>query len=84
MISQAFDRMARSSADLSWVERSISVAIGLALAAAGGRPRPNTLLSVLALGIGSYLAYRGATGHCPLKAALIANRNLPARIAGDR
>ena len=59
--------------NLSWSERGISLAIGLGLAAAGAQPRPNPLLNVLALAAGSYLAYRGATGHCPVKAALIEN-----------
>jgi uncharacterized membrane protein len=51
-------------------ERSLSVVAGLAIAASAARPHPNPLLSLLALGIGSYLAYRGATGYCPLKAAM--------------
>ena len=57
--------------NLSWSERGISIAIGLGLAAAAARPRPNPVLNVLALAAGSYLAYRGATGHCPIKSALI-------------
>lgn len=60
--------------DLSLPERVFSVALGLGIAAAGARPRPNPLLSIAAIGIGSYLAYRGATGHCAVKAALIENR----------
>jgi uncharacterized membrane protein len=59
--------------NLSWTERGISLAIGLGLAAAAAKPRPNPLLNVLALAGGSYLAYRGATGHCPVKTALIEN-----------
>ena len=51
-------------------ERTISVAVGLALAATAAKPRPNYVLSILALGAGVYLAYRGATGHCPIKAAM--------------
>jgi uncharacterized membrane protein len=73
MLAQAYDHMTHGSADLSMTERGISLVAGLALAAAGAQPRPNPLLNVLALGAGSYLAYRGATGHCPLKAALIEN-----------
>ncbi len=56
--------------EISLGERTLSVAVGLSLAAAAARPRPNAFLSVLALAAGSYLAYRGATGHCPIKAAL--------------
>jgi uncharacterized membrane protein len=56
--------------NLSFNERAISVVAGLGLAAAGVKPRPNPFLNVLALLGGAYLAYRGATGHCPVKAAL--------------
>ena len=58
------------SPNLSFNERAISVVIGLGLAAAGVKPRPNPLLNVAALVGGAYLAYRGATGHCPVKAAI--------------
>ena len=51
-------------------ERSLSVIVGLALAASAARPRPNPLLNIAALAIGSYLAYRGATGYCPVKDAV--------------
>ena len=51
-------------------ERVISVMAGLALAAAAAKPRPNVVLSMLALGAGVFLAYRGATGYCPARAAL--------------
>jgi uncharacterized membrane protein len=71
MIAQAYDHMTHGSAELSMTERGISLVAGLALAAAGAKPRPNVLLNVLALGAGSYLAYRGATGYCPVKAALV-------------
>jgi uncharacterized membrane protein len=56
--------------NLSFQERALSVVIGLGLAAAGAKPRPNPLLNVLALAAGAMLAIRGATGHCPVKAAL--------------
>lgn len=51
-------------------ERIISVTAGLALAAVAAKPRPNHVLSILALAAGAFLAYRGATGYCPAKAAL--------------
>ena len=56
--------------NLSFSERAISVVAGLGLAAAAARPRPNPMLNILALTGGAYLAYRGATGHCPVKAAI--------------
>ena len=59
-----------------------SVVIGLGLAAAGAKPRANPLLNVLALAAGAMLAIRGATGHCPVKAALAGpgqNRRIAAR-----
>jgi uncharacterized membrane protein len=58
------------SPNLSFNERAISVVLGLGLAAAGAKPRPNPLLNVAALLGGAYLAYRGATGYCPMKAAI--------------
>ncbi len=56
--------------DLSINERAISTGIGLFLAASAVKPRPNKLLSLLALLGGAALSYRGATGHCQVKAAL--------------
>ncbi|MCX5517110.1 DUF2892 domain-containing protein [Kaistia defluvii] len=56
--------------EVSTEGRIVSVVAGLILAAAAVKPRPNRLLSVLALATGSYLAYRGATGHCPLTKAV--------------
>ncbi len=56
--------------NVSMGERSLSVVGGLAMAAAAARPRPNPLLNIIALAVGSYLAYRGATGYCPIKANL--------------
>lgn len=77
LIAQTYDQLTHGSPHLSWTERGISVAAGLAIAAAGAKPRPNPLLNVLALGIGSYLAYRGATGYCPVKAALVEDDSEP-------
>jgi hypothetical protein len=56
--------------NLSSKERAISVVVGLGLAAAGTKPRPNPILNVAALIGGAYLAIRGATGRCPIKQAL--------------
>ena len=67
--------------NLSFNERAISVIVGLGLAAAAARPRPNPLLNVLALAGGVVLALRGASGHCPIKAAIEGSGGLD-RIAG--
>jgi uncharacterized membrane protein len=56
--------------EISTEGRVVSLVAGLILAAAALKPRPNRLLSLLALGTGSYLAYRGATGHCPITEAV--------------
>lgn len=56
--------------NLSTTERGIYMLVGLGLAAAAAKPRPNPLLNVLALAGGSYLAWRGYEGQCPIKAAL--------------
>lgn len=55
---------------LTLAERTAYILGGLILAAAGAKPRPNLLWNVLALGAGGYLAWRGAEGSCPAKAAL--------------
>ncbi|WP_425311778.1 YgaP family membrane protein [Microvirga massiliensis] len=75
--------------NLSWSERAIYIAVGLGLAAAGAKPRPNPLLNVLALAGGSYLAWRGYVGQCPLKAMLVDSRDsgqdrFPGHRTGDR
>lgn len=56
--------------NLSTVERGAYMIAGLGLAAAAAKPRPNPLLNILALAGGSYLAWRGYVGQCPVKAAL--------------
>src|SRR5215204_2902649 len=73
------------SPELSTGERIGSVIVGLTIAAASAKPRPNVLLNVAALAAGSYLAYRGATGYCPIKAALtgaLGAQESPGRLAG--
>ena len=70
-VVETFSDMMHGDPNLSWTERGISIAAGLGLAAAAAKPRPNILLNVLALAAGSYLAYRGAVGYCPVKAALV-------------
>lgn len=64
----------QNGGDLSLTERTLSVAGGLVLAAVAAQPRPNAVLSILALAAGSFLAYRGATGVCPLRAAMTERR----------
>ena len=68
----AFDlsQYANSDPHLSSGERALSVFVGLALTSIAAQPRPNVFLSMLTLATGSYLAYRGATGYCPIKASL--------------
>jgi hypothetical protein len=56
--------------NLTTTERVIYVGLGLGIAAAGAKPRPNPLLNVLALAAGSYLAWSGYQGHCPVKALM--------------
>ncbi|MBR0645155.1 hypothetical protein [Plastoroseomonas hellenica] len=55
---------------LTFLERGLYIIGGLLLAAAGAKPRPNPLLNIAALSVGGYLAWRGAEGSCPAKAAI--------------
>jgi hypothetical protein len=48
--------------NLSFGERAAYVVLGLGIAAAGAKPRPNPVLNVLALGLGGFLAWRGYLG----------------------
>ena len=68
--------------NLSWEERAAYVVLGLGIAAAGAKPRPNPVLNVLALGIGGFLAWAGYQGRCPVKAALMDGATENGRIAG--
>ncbi len=63
-------KYATTDPHLSGGERTLSVLAGLMLTSAAAQPRPNVFLSILALATGSYLAYRGATGYCIIKASL--------------
>ncbi len=67
--------------NLSTTERGVYMLAGLGLAAAAAKPRPNLLLNVLALAGGSYLAWRGYVGNCPVKAALVGSDGSAGRIA---
>ena len=79
-ITDTFSNAMHGEPNLSWTERGISIAARLPLAATATQRRPNPLLNVLALAAGSYLAYRGTVGRCPVKAALIES----AMIGSDR
>ena len=68
---------ANTNPHLSGGERALSVMAGLMLTSAAAQPRPNVFLSILALATGSYLAYRGATGYCIVKASLDESSLLP-------
>ncbi len=56
--------------NLSMKERALSVVLGLGLAGTAIKPHPNPLWNLVGLLGGGYLALRGATGHCPIKAAI--------------
>ena len=75
-----FSQYANSDPHLSSGERAVSVLVGLGLTSIAAQPRPNVFVSMLALAAGSYLAYRGATGYCPIKASL-SNEHLAAKPA---
>ena len=64
------DEILNTDPHLATAERVASVAVGLMLASAATQPRPNPVLSLLALSVGGYLTYRGAIGYCPIKAVL--------------
>ncbi|TGD95324.1 YgaP-like transmembrane domain [Methylobacterium nonmethylotrophicum] len=66
--------------NLTTKERTISVVLGLGLAAAAAQPRPNKFLSLAALVAGSLLAIRGATGHCAAKSLMNGGSHAPVRI----
>lgn len=65
------DSHSETEQNLTTAERAAYIVAGLGLAAAGAKPRPNPLLNVVALLGGSYLAWRGYVGNCPVKAALV-------------
>lgn len=69
-MSNAVTDLFSGQPNLSLTERTLSVVGGLALAAVGAQPRPNVVLSFAAVILGSALAIRGATGHCPAKSLL--------------
>lgn len=64
-----FSQYANTNPHLSSGERLLSIIVGLGLTSVAAQPRPNVFLSMLALAGGSYLAYRGATGYCIVKAS---------------
>jgi threonine/homoserine/homoserine lactone efflux protein len=70
--------------NLSTVERGAYMVAGLGLAAAAAKPRPNALLNVLALLGGSYLAWRGYVGNCPVKAALTGSHDETGQLSHQR
>jgi threonine/homoserine/homoserine lactone efflux protein len=70
--------------NLSTVERGAYMVVGLGLAAAAAKPRPNPLLNLLALTGGSYLAWRGYVGNCPVKAALTSSHEEAGQLSHHR
>ncbi len=80
MIPASTGSLMSGEPNLSTAERGAYMLAGLGLAAAAAKPRPNPLLNILALLGGSYLAWRGYVGNCPVKAALTGGSG---RIAHD-
>lgn len=70
IISARTSSLMHGERNLSTTERGVYMLAGLGLAAAAAKPRPNALLNILALAGGSYLAWRGYAGNCPIKAVL--------------
>jgi hypothetical protein len=68
MVSQMLAPLFEGPKNLSFGQRAGYIAAGLGMAAAAARPRPNPLLNVVALAAGSYLAWSGYRGRCPVKA----------------
>jgi threonine/homoserine/homoserine lactone efflux protein len=71
ILSASTGSLMNGEPNLSATERGIYMLAGLGLAAAAVKPRPNPLMNILALAGGSYLAWRGYVGNCPVKAALM-------------
>ncbi len=70
--------------NLTTVERGVYMVVGLGLAAAAAKPRPNPVLNLLALAGGSYLAWRGYVGNCPVKAALTGSHDEASQLTHHR
>jgi len=81
MISDMAGSLMNSEPNLTTTERGAYMLAGLGLAAAAVKPRPNPLLNILALLGGSYLAWRGYVGNCPVKAALMGSDGSSGRIS---
>ena len=81
MISARAGSLMNGEPNLSTTERGAYMLAGLGLAAAAVKPRPNPLLNILALLGGSYLAWRGYVGNCPVKAALVGSDGPSGRIS---
>ena len=81
MISDMAGSLMNAEPNLSTTERGAYMLAGLGLAAAAVKPRPNPLLNILALLGGSYLAWRGYVGNCPVKAALMGSDGSSGRIS---
>jgi threonine/homoserine/homoserine lactone efflux protein len=81
MISAKAGSLLDGEPNLTTMERGTYMIVGLGLAAAAVKPRPNPLLNVIALLGGSYLAWRGYVGNCPVKAALFGPETSSGRIS---
>ncbi len=69
--------------NLTSSQRAMYMLAGLGLAASSLKPRPNPLLNLVALAAGSYLAWRGYEGNCPLKAAVFDESEDPPRFPAE-
>jgi threonine/homoserine/homoserine lactone efflux protein len=81
MTSAKASSLLNGEPNLTMTERGAYIAVGLGLAATAVKPRPNPLLNVVALLGGSYLAWRGYMGNCPVKAALFGPETSSGRIS---
>lgn len=70
--------------NLSMAERAAYMAVGLGIAAAGAKPRPNPLMNILALAGGSFIAWSGYRGYCPVKATIAGDHGDLARLDYER
>jgi hypothetical protein len=78
-VTEVYEHTFGGAHNMSFGERAGSTILGLGMAAAAvSRPGPLGLVALLA---GSFLALRGISGHCPVKAAFEGQDAAPRQIA---